>query len=584
MAIFGINEDLSIVSGDHQWALGGQGTMWFMNSYADAFNELSFDFNGQFTGLGMADFFTGRAADLEMGTNAAQNKAQTYIALYFADIWKVNPRLTLNYGVRMEPYFPIRNNDGSGSHFDLDAFNQGLKSSRFDNAPPGLFFQGDSGYPGAAGQNKKWWNFAPRLGLAWDITGDGRTSLRVSGGTFYDSVNARFLVGLSNAIPWTPRLTRENVDFADPWANEPGGDPFPLPFGRGVPGDTPWSLYPTVTSIDYDSPNMRMDQWNLSLQRQIGADWLVSASYLGNHTIHLSASQFLNPSVFLGLGPCTLNGVFYRTCSTTGNTNQRRRLSLANPEQGQYYGRLQRVDTGATASYNGLLVSIQRRAASGITLNANYTWSHCITDPGGIQTGTLGSQSYLDPDNRSLDRGNCAESGSDRRHLFNLTAVAETPQFSSPGLRVIASGWRFSPIFRILAGEYMTVSAGQDRALNSVPSGTQRANQVLVNPYGDKTATNYLNPAAFAQPALGTFGNIGMASIRGPGSWQFDMALSRTFRFGEARRLELRAEAFNLTNSFRMNNPTTNIRSNTFGQVLSAKDPRIMQFALKYSF
>jgi hypothetical protein len=108
--------------------------------------------------------------------------------------------------------------------------------------------------------------------------------------------------------------------------------------------------------------------------------------------------------------------------------------------------------------------------------------------------------------------------------------------------------------------------------------------QVLANPYGNKTINNFFNPAAFALPALGALGNTGKGAIAGPGTWQFDAALSRSFQFREAQRIEFRAEAFNLTNSFHMNDPDNVFNNNTFGQVRSAKDPRIMQFALKYFF
>src|SRR5205085_86978 len=102
--------------------------------------------------------------------------------------------------------------------------------------------------------------------------------------------------------------------------------------------------------------------------------------------------------------------------------------------------------------------------------------------------------------------------------------------------------------------------------------------------YGDGSITNYLNAKAFTKPAPGTLGNLSRGAIYGPGTWQFDVALSRNFRFKESQRVEFRAEAFNLTNSFRMDNPTTNFNSSTFGQVITARDPRIMQFALKYLF
>jgi len=581
-AIFAVNDDLSIIHGNHQMAFGGQGNVWWVNSYADAYNSLAFTFSGRTTGLGMGDFLIGRASDFAEGTNADQNKKQTNLGFYAADTWKVNQRWTVSAGLRWEPNFPMNNNDGSGSHFDEAAFNKGIKSTRFVNAPPGMFFQRDPGFPGVSGQKKNWTNFSPRLGFAWDVSGDGRTSIRASAGTFYDSNPARFLVGLSNAIPWTSRLARTEVSLDDPWANEPGGDPFPFTHGKDVLNNLQWPLYPITVTMDYKAPNLHVDQWNFSVQRQIAADWLVSASYLGNHSIHLSASQFINSPVFLGLGPCTLNGVQYSTCSTTANTNERRRLTLANPAAGKYIGALQRVDTGATASYNGLILSVQRRATQGITINGNYTWSHCITDPGGIQTGTLGTQSYTDPNNRHFDRGNCSESASDRRHLVNVSLVAETPRFPNSVLNVVASHWRFSPIFRVLAGEYLNITTNQDRALNAITD--QRANQVLVNPYGDKSMKNYLNPAAFTLPALGTLGNVGRSSVRGPGYWQFDIAVSRNFQVREAQRMELRVEAFNITNTVFKMNPTTNISSNTFGQVLSARDPRIMQFALKYVF
>jgi hypothetical protein len=415
------------------------------------------------------------------------------------------------------------------------------------------------------------------------VAGDGRTSVRASVGTFFDYPFTQYQ-NLASAPPYFPRFGLTDVDFENPWANYPGGDPFPLPYGNAVGRNASWPTYSLVNVVEYDTPNTQVTSWNVSLQRQVGADWLVSASYLGSHTLHLWSTQQYNPAVFLGLGPCTLNGVSYTTCSTTANQERRRRLYLENPASGQYYGFMPRIDTGGTASYNGLVVSVQRRAARGVTVSTNYTWSHCISDPAGATfvVGSRNNDSWTNPDNRNADRGNCSLAGTDRRHVFNLSAVAATPQFSSAALRAVASGWRFSPIFKVLSGEFIAVTTSQDRALISTPG--QRVNQLLPDPYGDKSVRRYLNPAAFALPALGTFGNLGQSSIAGPGTWQFDVALSRTFQFREAQRLEFRAEAFNVTNAFLMNKPVTNFNSGNFGQVTSAKDPRIMQFALKYVF
>src|SRR5467141_3365163 len=198
----------------------------------------------------------------------------------------------------------------------------------------------------------------------------------------------------------------------------------------------------------------------------------------------------MNPAVFMGLGPCAIAGVQYATCSTTSNNDQRRRLNLAYPQYGKYYGDVPRVAAEGNAGYNALLVSVQRRAARGVTLNANYTWSHCISDHPQPQQiifgiyGTSGNIGWTNGDRR-LDRGNCSQSSLDRRHLFNLSAVAATPGFTQPALKVLASNWRFSPILKILSGEAMTLTTSQDRALTGMNG--QRVDQVLGNPYGDGT-------------------------------------------------------------------------------------------------
>src|SRR5207249_9442082 len=133
----------------------------------------------------------------------------------------------------------------------------------------------------------------------------------------------------------------------------------------------------------------QVSQWNLSVQKQFGRDWLASASYIGSNIAHMWTIKAVNRSTFLGLGPCTLAGVSYPVCSTTATTDQRRLLSLLNPVAGDYYSFVNEVDQGGTASYNGLLLSVQRRAARGVTVSSNYTWSHCIGDPNFVQFNTV---------------------------------------------------------------------------------------------------------------------------------------------------------------------------------------------------
>jgi hypothetical protein len=588
MADFAASDDVSVLRGNHQISFGAQASAWWVNSYSGTYQG-PFTFNGSAFGLGMADFLMGQAQDFVMAPVAAQGKRSKYVGLYGADTWKVNAKLTVNYGLRWEPFFPLINLDGSGVHFDMDALRKGIKSTRFDNTPPGVFFSGDPGYPGKAGRYNKWWNFSPRLGLAWDPKGDGRTSIRVSGGTFYDFPQTHYQYDLSAEPPFLPRYQLTGINFENPWANFPGGDPFPLPYGNAVGRNAPFGLYSIVTAIDYNSPNMRVNQWNLSVQRQVGRDWLLSGSYIGTSTNHMWTSQPINPSVFLGLGPCTLNGVFYSTCSTTGNTDQRRRFNLdptISKQAAQYYGYVIKIDTGGTASYNGMLLSVQRRVARGMTVSGNYTWSHCIGDPWSDSPigGNAANSGWTNPDSRRFDRGNCTTGQSDRRHVVNVSGVAQTPRFSNSALRAVASNWSFSPIFKVLSGGYFSITTTQDRALNG--RNPQRVSQVLGNPYGDGTVNKFLNPAAFVLPDLGTYGTAGMGSIRGPMTWQFDTSFSRTFQLRETKKLEFRAEAFNLLNKMRMDDSKliTTLNTGNFGAVTGSLDPRILQFALKYVF
>ena len=186
----------------------------------------------------------------------------------------------------------------------------------------------------------------------------------------------------------------------------------------------------------------------------------------------------------------------------------------------------------------------------------------------------------LDPNNRRFDRGNCSN---DRRHIANLTWVAETPRFANPSLRAVGGGWKLSGTYRVSSGPPLTITTSLDRQLSG-QSG-QRPNQVLADAYcATQSNSCWLNSAAFQQPALGTLGNMGRFTVSGPKFWGIDAALSRAFRIQERQTLEIRAEAFNLTNSMRANGPTVNTNTNTFGQILTAQDPRIMQFAMKFVF
>jgi hypothetical protein len=310
----------------------------------------------------------------------------------------------------------------------------------------------------------------------------------------------------------------------------------------------------------------------------------------------------LNPGQFLGLGSCTLplSGTkVWNPCSQTGNLQQRRLFSILSPANGQLISFMDYFDAGGTSSYNGLLLTAQKRFSRHIGVTANYTWSHCIGDLTQASGVTAGGTGYHNVNNRAFDRGNCASQeiagtfGADRRQLFNMTVIAETPRFANNALRMVASGWRLAPIFRAFSGGFGSITAGTDRLLDG--SGGQRANQVNSNIYcAVITPSCYLNPAAFAIPALGTLGNMGAFNVLTPGSWTLDVSLLRRFRIREGQSLEIRGEAFNITNTYHPGVPSgvgtgmsgiqTALNASNFGQVTGALDPRILQVAMKFVF
>jgi hypothetical protein len=293
-----------------------------------------------------------------------------------------------------------------------------------------------------------------------------------------------------------------------------------------------------------------------------------------------------------------INGQTFSPCSSTSNTIQRRALSLINPTQGQYFGNIIEANAGGTADYEALVLSSQLRRSHGVTVLANYTWSHCLGT--GVVPSFSGQAAYtLD---QSGVRGNCQL---DRRHNINVSVVYDTPRFSGRALRIIGSNWQVGGILQILSGPYYTAGAGLDTALTSVvnysattPIG-ERPNQILPNVYTSGNNSNqWLNPAAFAQPATGTYGNMGVGNILGPGLVNINISLVRKWQIRERQALEFRAESFNVVNhvnpcaqynqfsnfSALTQCPNLNLASSTFGQILDAADPRINQFALKYVF
>jgi hypothetical protein len=604
--LFAVGDELALIRGSHQMSVGFTGDISRNTASYHAIDNNKLTFTGQFTGHGLGDLLTGQFAQLIMADTSHFNITSINPALYFADTWKARPRLTVSASVRWDPFIPQRLGNEGIANFDFARFNAGITTQQYKFGPSGWYYPGDPGTPGWRGSNSKLWHFAPRLGLAWDPTGSGRTSIRSSFAYSYSPVLNYWRQDPENQNPWEngTRATRVGVvngldnpwlgyTFVDPVSGATvNGNPFPSIFGRGFTQDGDY------TSTPYDINVPQTSSWNLSIQRQVGASWLFSASYLGSMTTHIWIQEQPNAGQIL---PCP-GGAALSTCNTAANLPQRRLFTLLRPNDTIRQGAVALLYSGANMSYNGLLLTAQKRLSRGTSLQFNYTWSHCLSDMiDAISSGPDAGEVSTIPYNRHNDYGNC---DADRRHIFNLTGVAQTPRFSSRLPRLVASDWQLAGLYRWQTGAPMNLLAGSDRALHgdlSFFSATtfQRGDQVLPNdqaygPGGGGPLAQYLNPAAFRVPALGTVGNYHRNNLVFVPLWQIDLALSRAFPINESQRLELRVEAFNVLNKFRPGGlPTTfapnatsltNVSGGLFGQIRAALDPRIMQFALKYVF
>lgn len=571
--VYQVSDDLSFLRGDHQFGIGGNYiySRYDPQSYTTAAGNSSF--TGNSTGLGMADFMLGRANSFTAGTPTGAKMRSNYIGLYVQDSWTMSPNVTLNIGLRWDPYFPAYSGPGQITHFDRARFDAGLKSTVFANSPAGLIFTGDPEMPGKSVARRDPWNFGPRAGMVWDPKGEGRETLRVAYGRLYDMPHLQTYTGLAQVSPWGNSITVTSLPkgWDDPWSATPGGDPIP----GLLQGPSPNSVFPlqgNYTTYPLDLQSTAVDQWNVSYQRQLSNDWMASVNYVANFTKHLWTTNQINPAVYIP------------GASSTSNTQSRRVLNMQNPAEGKYYASIQELDDDGTSIYNGVLFSVQKRRANGLSLQGNYTFSRCTSDRWNSEPGVAGVPVMI-PGNPEADRGKCQNSP---EHNMNMSVVYEIPGSAGGSVAsALTRDWQVSGILGVRSGSYFTVTTGNDTALTG-QANNQRANQVLDDPFvADRTLTDWLNPKAFQAPATGTYGTMPLDAILGAGRWNVDMSLSRSFRVGP-RQMQFRWEVFNVFNTLTPNTPNSVLSDQTnFGKVTSlaaGTAPRVMQFGIKYIF
>ncbi|MPZ17799.1 MAG: TonB-dependent receptor plug domain-containing protein [Luteitalea sp.] len=563
---YSIAEKLTWIKGSHTLKFGGE--LYRLTFFQGWLSPPSFTFNGARSGDPMLDFMMGawREANVSFGLRQNDTVQPWHWSFYFQDEWRAHPRLTLTLGMRYE--LPSPWNDKRELALSTVAFPiaDHQTSAPIPNVPPGYLFANYDLPAGLVEADKN--NFAPRLGLAWDVFGDGTTSLRAGGGVFYDTGNADTLAQVNP--PFSSTRTLVNGRLGAPNAGASG----PLPPSDVQPDPSQGIFSRPVTGLftDLELRTPYFYHWNVGIQRQLTEDLGISIDYIGKIGKKQQAFVPWNPAIFI---PGTDEDG--NPLSTLENVDER---ALHSPGIYGTSGNLM-LRSMFDSWYHGLEVQVNRRLRDGLSILGSYTFSKAIDQN---STFTLGGDT---PNPFLLAESEQGLAEFDRRHVATISALwtpIELGTFSGFADTIFA-GWQLGPIVRLATGSPLEFFTGEDRALDGVSDQHPMA---LANPareHGSRhdQITEYFDTAAFAMPDIGTYGNAGKGLLSGPGSAIVDLAILKDLPLPltPGARLQVRAEFFNLFNRPNFGNPDTGLSSARFGQITTAGAGREIQLGLK---
>jgi hypothetical protein len=570
-------EIATFIKGPNELQVGGEWEHMHLpmgNSYQ---SDGNYTFGGNQSGNNLSDFLLGDASGFVQAGGLYLNFSGNEWSFFVQDNWHATPRLTVSAGLRWDPFFPYTDSEGR-----VACFVPGAQSTRYPNAPQDLIFGGsnhDAGCPASSIYNNLS-NIGPRLGFAYQLSSDGKTSIRGGAGYYYQAPNGVAFEDVVGIPPFAPIVSITNTNFTNPYTTAGVTNPFPGSFGPIDPGAT--ATFPQdISFTQIFDRHFRLPQiltYNLTLEHEFGSSLFMRLEYAGNHGAHLGGTGDqeagllqLNPSVYIP-GQSTENNI-------------QSRLLYPN------YGFIASINSGVNSNYNAGQVELEKRLSYGLSLQANFTWSRALNDYGpngqpgifgvtGINTCGCG---------RLLDYG--PDAGDDNE-VFRLSGNYALPHLPIKGVGDKAlNGWNLSYITNWQSGFPFASFAEDDNSFSAM--GNDRPDITVANIKDTQLSprrshssliNEWFNTADFIPNAIGTYGNIGKDSLRGPRLFTTDLALLKNGKFGERVGYEFRAEFYNTFNNVNFGNPDAGLQDSNFGQISSAGDPRILQMALKIKF
>jgi hypothetical protein len=543
----------------------------------------SFSFNSSATGNGFADFLMGFASSYSEpdNVNFVRISNITY-DLYAMDDWRVSNRLTLNLGLRWEGLPHAYDSENNTANFYPNLYNpanaaQFLPSGALNTSGPGFstvsgialsntpFYLNGIGIAGRNGIPKglvdnHWDTFAPRIGFAFDLTGQQKTILRAGAGIFYERLAGNEMYNLGqNIVPFAYQSNPSNVYFDSPATQWTNGQTASSPY-------FPASIQ--ALANPYKTPTAA--QWSLGIQQQLHQNAVLTVTYVGNSNYHQSEGININ-----ALSPSDTQdrlGVCGSTCGYTGTPLN---ANLYRPYLG--WGTISPMYMDANSNYESLQIGFRATAWHNVTLNSNYTWSHAFD----LVDGEL----FTNVDNPFNTRWDYGPAGWDRRQISVTSIIYSIPLFKDSGTRAekaLIGGWEISSIATFESGNPFSIGGGPDN-LGFGGGTSNRANIVAPVTY-EKTRFEWFSTSSFAKPGPLQWGTAARNDVVGPGRNNWNIAMYKAFRFTERANLQFRAETFNTFNHTQLTNPSSSVTSGNFGQITGTYQPRIFQFGMKFLF